>query len=228
MTVYLDTSDKELAFKVGAELGIPVHNVNPLVEDITDCVVYGESLFDPTDESYRFFHTVKARNGDAYLSNNPEAKNSPMYRGKLEYDRYFSNMITSINYAKIRADIIPDLGVQYIGRTYNVPKYILVMDNKKSWQDEAKIFLNELTPDFWGTVGFVVTNNAKNFIPFFEEFSYSTPLAITPTSVAKLNQVNVGHCELPAPGMSRSYGVTVRALANKRSSELYLEDKSQV
>lgn len=235
MTTYLDTNDKALADRLGAALNLPVREGHPLntpldppYNNIDNYVIYGEDLFDTSLPTYRMFHVMGAREGHSYFSDKLEAKSSPMYRGRIEKDKHFQQMALAAQYSLTRASAFYTEGVVYLGKVYTDPKYVLVLDNTKYWITNATDFLNELTDDFWGSVGFVVTKNAEHFVGFFEEYCYTVPLAISDGACAKLRHVNVEYCKIPAPGALRSYGVTVRELAGRRSRELYLEDQSPV
>lgn len=228
MHVFIDSDNLEKVQEFSDLLGygpaVRLHNLSMPTELQQETVFYGTTLFDKDADNYRLLMTELAANGSVLFSDNPVHSVLPLYAGGLPETKFMQSAKLLVEFSQNRAKLANSFGVKFLGRTYDDPRHILVLDNKKSFNDEAQRFLSECEPSWWSDLAIVTTSNVEKYRDFFNYFCYSIPLVYSESAKSKLRHIDVDYCEIPAPGTDRNYGVTVRILANKSSNELYLKE----
>lgn len=230
MYIFIETSDLTMVKEFSTYL-----NFFPSIREVEEVVLgdkqicgpgiyFGSHLFDRNSKSYRLLMAKFGAVGSIMFSDSPESMLCPIYAGKIPEKRQMKSASLVSNYAITRSTVAQSFGVKVLGQTYSDPRNVLVLDNRKIFEDEASEFLNLCPDDWWHDLSIVTTSNSNNYRKFFEYFCYSVPLAYSRGAKAKLNHFSVPFCELPLPTTSSEYGTNVRVLANKRSNELYLSD----
>ena len=208
MNIFLDTDDLLVVAKASDAIaqkypntiiskGIKEIGLSPAPDkvEITANIYYGSDLFDHLSvEQARLAQYAFATDGAVLFTDKPRKEvRTPIYSGTLATGSS-DRILVHLDYAKRRSDEIKALPVKFFGVTQQDPKNVLVIDNKSPEKNLPLILsVLEHAPDnWWHNLAFVSTANAEYLREFFEDtMSFATPVAMTPSAVAKLRSVGV-------------------------------------
>lgn len=208
MHIFLDTDDIAVAAAVANVVSLKYSNTiisngikeiglgpAPSEEGTTVNIYYGSDIFGhlPVEQA-RLAQYAFATEGAVLFTDKPRKDaRSPIYAGTL-VTGVSDRILVHLDYAKRRSDEIKDLPVKFFGVTQQDPKNVLVIDNKSPEKNLPLILsvLEHAPENWWYSLAFVSTANADYLREFFEDtMSYSTPVAMTQSAVAKLRSVEV-------------------------------------
>jgi len=133
------------------------------------------------------------------------------------------HIILDAEYAEFRAASILSHGVKsYVGRTFDDPQTILVVDNKAknarfhpTQSDEAEVFLDVLRPEFIQSLAIVSSVSQSALEELLTRLSMSGVLTYSETVSARLNSYGINHIKIDAPSTDRMYPTSVYVAAEK-------------
>lgn len=140
------------------------------------------------------------------------------------YDTDLLNIIIKdAVYAEQMANVYATQGVNYFGRTFTMPRTILVLENKKNNKnfdprinEDARKILEVLPEGYWNTFSVVSSGNLDVLEEFLNNFLWSTnPVAYGETVVARLKYKNVEFSEIKPPEVSDNYSYHIRVMADR-------------
>lgn len=188
---------------------------------------------DFSGELDRYLHLRLAAYGARLYSNHFEEGSpyleSPLYAGPIPAADKTRKVAVDGAFAEGRASYFQQFGVNYIGRSNVDPRNIFVLDNKKGNRyldpandPELEALYASLPEDFWGSCGFVSTNNVTKLEAFFEASPDMIPIAYTTGAMAKIKFCGFDYVNASTPSPTPEYGVRVRDAANRLSYKLSL------
>lgn len=232
MHIFLETDDPTLAAKAANAVSLKYSNTiisngikeiglspTPDKVDVTANIYYGTDLFDhlPVEQA-RLAQYAFATEGAVLFTDKPYKDVwSPIFAGPLDTGTS-DRILVHLDYAKKRSEEIKALPVKFFGVTQQDPKNILVIDNKSPEKNLPLILsVLEHAPDnWWHNLAFVSTANAEYLREFFEDtMSYSTPVAMTKSAVAKLRSVGVEFSDASDIELGPRGGLLLRELTRR-------------
>lgn len=208
MHIFLDTDDPTVAANVANAVsgkfsntiishGIKEAGLSPAPSkvDITANIYYGLDMFShlPIEQARLALYAFATEGAVLFTDKLRKDARTPIYAGTLATGSS-DRILVHLDYAKRRSDEIKSLPVKFFGVTQQDPKNVLVIDNKSPEKNLPLILsvLEHAPENWWHSLAFVSTANAEYLREFFEDtMSYSTPVAMTKSAVAKLRSVGV-------------------------------------
>lgn len=134
-----------------------------------------------------------------------------------------SHIVVDAEYAEFRAASLQNYGIKsYVGRTFDDPQTILVVDNKAKnvefnpeKSDEAQIFLSTLRSDFIQNLAVVSSVSQSALTELLERLSMSGVIAYSETVSARLTSFGINHVKIGEPTEDRMYPTSVYVAAEK-------------
>lgn len=184
-------------------------------------IVNNLSLISPRHENARWFHLYLASKGARVFSSFFDEE-SPIYAGELPGLDKIRKVSVEGSISADRAAFFNEFGINYIGRTKLDPKNIVILDNKKDnpthspEKDETlDVLYKSLPADWWGSCGFVSTNNVDKLGHFFDTIPDIVPVAFTTGAFSKMKYLGLDYATIGVPKNTRDYGIEVREAANR-------------
>lgn len=133
------------------------------------------------------------------------------------------HIVVDAAYADFRAASLQGYGIKsYVGRTFDDPQTILVVDNKAKnigfnpeKSEEARILLDTLRPDFIQNLAVVSSVSQSALAELLERLSMTGVLAYSETVSARLTASGINHIKIDEPSTDRMYPVSVYNAAEK-------------
>ena len=169
-------------------------------------------------ELSRMEHLREASYGSVLYSSNPSTRHYPMCIGSYVS---LDAIEPALNYSLGRVENISDgLMTNYLGPVQVYPRDLIILANKKGWEEEAERVVEVLPDNFWTTVGFATVNNADKLSELYRDvFYYTTFLAGDSSSKSKLSLSNVEFFDISDLPRNIDSGLTIRELT--RRAELW-------
>lgn len=148
------------------------------------------------------------------------------FAGKLNLGHTAKQIVVDAAYAEGRAEFFQSFGVNYLGRTYQDPRTLIVMDNKTdnpelhpSKSEDLENILatfpsSEKTQNSWVALALVSVGSTKKLEKFLDYLSETNVLTSSKGTSAKLDKIgDRDYLQIPKPEYTAQYGLEVRNLA---------------
>lgn len=149
------------------------------------------------------------------------------FAGKLSTGNTAKQIVIDAAYAEARAAFFQSFGVNYLGRTFQDPRTLIVVDNKTD-NPELRPTISEPIhnilasfPDSdksaksWAALGLVSAGSTKRLEKFLDYLSETNVLTSSKGTTAKLEKIgNRDYAQIPKPIHDAQYGLEIRNLAS--------------
>lgn len=177
--------------------------------------------YDNVSAESRWTQLVMAAQGTRLWSNRPNP-HSPLYAGKLpKNDREIELIMRDLEFARMRAEVVAEYNVCYIGRTYVQPRNLLVIDHKKAGErqnvalsEPLRDLLTAAPFDWWGSLGIVSSGSPDRLVDFLDAHPDVVPLTYSTGGMAKLKYAGREFVHLGTPKPTSDYGIDMRVRSN--------------
>jgi hypothetical protein len=149
------------------------------------------------------------------------------FAGKLSTGNTAEQIVVDAAYAEARAAFFQSFGVNYLGRTYQDPRTLIVVDNKLDNPDLrptisepihnilASFPDSEKTEGSWVALGLVSVGSTKRLGKFLDYLSETNVLTSSKGTSSKLDKIgDRDYAQIPKPVHDAQFGLEIRNLAS--------------